>query len=107
MNKTSLLMLIVGTILGVVIGYVTFSPEVIIEAEGFREITYSRADKKFDIEIVERVDGNLDVNRKFRIPLEGYTKSLSVMDFLLKDLVARGVLEQSSDAGASSTPTQE
>ena len=58
MDKT--LMLIVGTILGIAIGYVTFStkPEYIIQAEGFGKLNFSRKEKKFDIEILERIDAD-------------------------------------------------
>ena len=111
MNKTSLLMLVVGTILGIVIGYVTFSakpapPEFNIEAEGFRNIGYE--DGKFNIEIVKRVDDDtVDVFKKLQLPVEGFTKGLSAMDLLVDDLVERGVLEKSSDAGANDTPAQE
>ena len=111
MNKTSLLMLIVGTILGVVIGYVVFAaksaPEVTIEAEGFRNLTYSAADEKFDIEIVKRVDGKLDVNQKLRLPIDGFTTGISAMEQLLNDLVERGVLGPSSDASSNDSSSDD
>ena len=111
MNKTSLLMLVVGTILGVVIGYVVFAaksaPEVTIEAEGFRNLTYSAADEKFDIEIVKRVDGKLDVNQKLRLPIDGFTTGISAMEQLLNDLVERGVLGPSSDASSNDSSSDD
>ena len=108
MNKTSLLMLIVGTILGVVIGYVTFSakpipPEFNIEAEGFRNIGY--ADGKFNIDLVKRVDADtVDIVKNIQIPAEGFLKGYSALGQLVDKLVDEGVLASNNDSDA---PTQE
>ena len=114
MNKTSLLMLVVGTILGIVIGYVTFSAkpaaseetaeqEYLIEAEGFRNINYEN--EKFDIEIVKRVDeDNLEVVKTIRLPVKGFTDGRSAMDQLIQRLVEEGILKESDN---SDTPAEE
>ena len=108
MNKTSLLMLVVGTILGIVIGYVTFSadpapPEFNIEAEGFRDITF--ADGKFNIEIVKRVDTDtVDIVKNIRVPAAGFMKGHSASQELIKTLKEKGVLVPTN---ASETTTQE
>ncbi len=108
MNKTSLLMLIVGTILGIVIGYVTFSakpkpPEFNIQAEGFRKITFDPKLSKFNIEVLKRVDAdNLEVSKNIQVPAEGFLKGYSAMDQLVKKMVADGKLAPGVDAGNSS-----
>ena len=102
MNKTSLLMLIVGTILGIVIGYVTFStkpaaPENIIQAEGFRNIELNG--KKVDIEITKRIDAdNLEIIKNIQMPIEGFAKGYSAMEQLVNRLVEDGVLGRSPAA---------
>ena len=112
MNKTSLLMLIVGTILGVVIGYVTFStksapPEYNIEAEGFRNVSY--ADGKFNIDIVKRIDAdNVDVVKNIQFPAAGFLKGYSALKQLVNKLVDDGVLAPTSETDdANDTPSQE
>lgn len=97
MNKTSLLMLVVGTILGIVIGYVTFSAkpmppeEANIQAEGFRNINYT--DGNFNIDIVERVDAdNVEVKKNIQVPAAGFLKSYQVIGALIDRLVDDGVL---------------
>ena len=98
MNKTSLLMLIVGTILGIVIGYVTFStkptpPEFNIQAEGFGKINFNNKEQNFNIEIVQRVDAdNLKVVKNIQMPVNGFAKSHKGMGYMIDDLIARGVL---------------
>ena len=101
MNKTSLLMLIVGTLLGIGIGYVTFSakPEYIIQAEGFGKLNFSRKEKKFDIEILERIDAdNLKSVKKIVLPIKGFQTGYSVMEQLFDKLIEDGVLGQSPEA---------
>jgi len=101
MNKTSLLMLIVGTILGIVIGYVTFSakPEYNIEAEGFRNINFKIKEKKFNIDITQRIDAdNVEIVKNIQLPVDGFVKGYHAMGKLFDELVAQGVLAQSPEA---------
>ena len=101
MNKTSLLMLIVGTILGIGIGYVTFStkPEYFIQAEGFGKLNFNRKEKKFDIEILQRVDAdNLKSVKKIVLPINGFQTGYSAMEQLFDRLVDDGVLGQAPEA---------
>ena len=101
MNKTSLLMLIVGTILGIGIGYVTFStkPEYFIQAEGFGKLNFNRKEKKFDIEILQRVDAdNLKIVKKIVLPINGFQTGYSAMEQLFEKLVDDGVLGQAPEA---------
>ena len=101
MNKTSLLMLIVGTILGIGIGYVTFStkPEYFIQAEGFGKLKFNRKEKKFDIEILQRVDAdNLKSVKKIVLPINGFQTGYSAMEQLFDRLVDDGVLGQAPEA---------
>ena len=91
-------MLIVGTILGIAIGYVTFSkpaaPENIIQAEGFRNIEYKN--KKVDIEITKRIDAdNVEIIKNIQMPVEGFAKGYSAMEQLVNRLVEDGVLGRS------------
>ena len=108
MNKTSLLMLFIGIIVGIVIGYgyVTFL-NVNIEAEGFRDVGY--ADKKFNISIVKRVDAdNVKVIKNVQFPAEGFLKSYTALERLIGKLKADGVIGRPSDATApSDDPDQE
>ena len=94
MNKTSLLMLVVGTILGIVIGYVTFSakPEVIIEAHGFRDIGYDKG--KVNIELVKRVDEDtIDAFKVIQVPLEGFLRGHGASAELIKTLVEQDLVK--------------
>ena len=102
MNKTSLLMLIVGTILGIVIGYVTFSakptaPENVIQAERFHKI--SMTGNLVDITVIKRIDAdNLEVIKNIQMPVDGFAKSYTAMDSLAKTLVKQGILAPPADA---------
>ena len=111
MNKTSLLMLVVGTVLGIVIGYVTFStkpapPEFNIEAEGFRDVGY--ADGKFNINIVKRVDDDtVDIVKNIQFPADGFLKGYSALKQLVNKLVDEGVLAPTADSDNASNATTE
>ena len=100
MNKTSLLMLVVGTILGIVIGYVTFPSkpapsEFNIEADGFL-VKY--ADGKVNYEIFKRIDGeNVEVFKKIILPVEGFVKVDEYSKEVIDDLVSQGILKPTSD----------
>ena len=106
MNKTSLLMLVVGTILGIVIGYVTFSskpapPEFNIEADGFL-IKYTNG--KVNYEIYNRIDGdNVEVFKKIQVPVESFVKVDEDSKKVIDDLISQGVLTPTSDADSDST----
>ena len=106
MNNTNLLMLVVGTIFGVVIGYVTFSPkpEFLIEAEGFRGISFK--DDKVSLEIVKRVDADtVDVFKTIQMPIQGFIKGHGASKDLINTLVDKGVLAPTSDAADTSEST--
>ena len=110
MNKTSLLMLIVGTILGIAIGYVTFStgetttkpeaaeaspkPEYFIEAEGFRNVSFNPSKKQFNIDITRRIDANnVEIVKNIQLPISGFVSGKNAMKDLLDDLVSKGILK--------------
>ena len=104
MNKTSLLMLLAGTILGIGIGYVMFTnkptePEYFIQAEGFGKLNFSHKEKKFNIEILERIDAdNLKIVKKIVLPINGFQTGYSAMEQLFEKLVDDGVLGQAPEA---------
>ena len=106
MNKTSLLMLVVGTILGIVIGYVTFSakpapPDFNLEADGFL-VKYENG--KVNYEIFKRIDGdNVEVFKKIQLPVEGFVKVDADSKDVIDDLISKGVLTPTSDETSDST----
>ena len=107
MNKTSVLMLFIGAILGIVIGYVMFSekPEFNIQAEGFRKINYEN--KEFNFEVVKRIDAdNVEVVKKIHVPASGFLKGYSAIQQLVDKLVEQGVLAKSPGDAASETPQE-
>ena len=97
MDKT--LMLIVGTILGIAIGYVTFStgettPEYFIEAEGFRNVSFNPSKKQFNIDITRRIDANnVEIVKNIQLPISGFVSGKNAMKDLLDDLVSKGILK--------------
>ena len=119
MNKTSLLMLLVGTILGIAIGYITFStgetttnleagetttkpeaaeaspkPEYFIEAEGFRNVSFNPSKKQFNIDITRRIDANnVEIVKNIQLPISGFVSGKNAMKDLLDDLVSKGILK--------------
>ena len=102
MNETSLLMIIVGAILGIAIGYLTFSTEPaasenIIQAERFHKI--DMVGNMVDITVVKRIDAdNLEIIKNIQMPLDGFAKSYTAMDSLAKTLVKQGILAPQAQA---------
>ena len=104
MNITSLLMLVVGAVLGIGIGYVTFSskpaePEHIIQAERFHKI--DMVGNMVDITVVKRIDAdNLEIIKNIQMPIEGFAKSYTAMESLAKTLIQKGILAPTSEANS-------